>query len=149
VGSGHRCAPSTSPVRRCSLPVPAELQVDTVCQRRDVAAASAAAAGTTALAGVAAEKEARVCRRLWLVELDNYFWGRWREGPRWPRADPRGHARCPGRRKPSPNLGQGWIALDASVRLCRTAGEGACDARVRSNAFRCARTRCVGPLEMP
>jgi hypothetical protein len=81
VGSGQECAPSTSPVRRCSLPVPAELQVDAACQRRDVAAASVAPAGTTALAGVTAEKGARVCRTLWLVGLTNYFWGSWREGP--------------------------------------------------------------------
>jgi hypothetical protein len=56
VGSGQRCAPSTSPVRRCSVLVSAELQIDAACQRRDVAAASAAPAGTTAVAGVAAEK---------------------------------------------------------------------------------------------
>jgi hypothetical protein len=56
VGSGQRCAPSTSPVRRCSRPVPTVLQVDAACQRRDVLAASTAPAATTALAGVAAEK---------------------------------------------------------------------------------------------
>jgi hypothetical protein len=36
---GQRCALSTSPVHRCSLPIPAKLPVDVACQRRDVAAA--------------------------------------------------------------------------------------------------------------
>jgi hypothetical protein len=48
--------PSTSHVRRCSLPMPPELQVHAAYQRRDVVAASVAPAGTTVLAGVAAEK---------------------------------------------------------------------------------------------
>jgi hypothetical protein len=74
VGSGQRCAPSTSPVRRCSLPLSAVLQVDAACQRRDVAAASAALAAMATLAGVTAEKGARVWRRVWLVGLANYFW---------------------------------------------------------------------------
>jgi hypothetical protein len=56
VGSGQGCAPSTSPVRHCSLPVSGERQVHVACQRRDVAAASAAPTGTTATASVAAEK---------------------------------------------------------------------------------------------
>jgi hypothetical protein len=56
VGSGQGCALSTSHVRRCSLPVLAELQVHAACQWREVAAASATLAGTTALAGVTAEK---------------------------------------------------------------------------------------------
>jgi hypothetical protein len=73
VGSGHGYALSISPVRRCSLPVLAELQVDAACQWRDVAAVSTASAGTTMLAGVAAEKGLRVCRMLWLVGLVNYF----------------------------------------------------------------------------
>jgi hypothetical protein len=56
VDSRQQCAPSTSPVHRCSLPVPAELQVDAACQWRDEAAASAASTGTAAVAGVAAKK---------------------------------------------------------------------------------------------
>jgi hypothetical protein len=56
VGSGQRCAPSTSPVRRCSVLVPAELHVNAACLRRDVAAASTAPARTTAVADVAAER---------------------------------------------------------------------------------------------
>jgi hypothetical protein len=89
VGSGQRCAPSTSHVRRCSLPVPTELQVDAACQQQDVAAASAALAGTVALLAWRRRRGARVRRTLWLVGLANYFWGRWREGPGWPRADAR------------------------------------------------------------
>jgi hypothetical protein len=96
VGSGQRCAPSTSPVHHCSLPVLAKLQVDAACQLRDVAATSVAPAGMAVLAGMAAEKEARVCRMLWLVGLANYFWGHWREGPGWPRTDAGGRACCPG-----------------------------------------------------
>jgi hypothetical protein len=72
VGSGQGCAPSTSPVRCCSLPVTAELQVDVTYQRQDVVAASAAPTGTTALAGVAAKKGGEG-RTLWLVGLANYF----------------------------------------------------------------------------
>jgi hypothetical protein len=56
VGSGQGCGPSTSHVRRYSLPVPTELQVHAACQRREVTAASAAPASMTALAGVATEK---------------------------------------------------------------------------------------------
>jgi hypothetical protein len=76
VGSGQGCAPSTSHVRRCSLPMTAELQVHAACRRRDVVAASVAPAGTTALAGVATEKGERVYRTLWLLGLAKYFWGR-------------------------------------------------------------------------
>jgi hypothetical protein len=61
VGSGQRCAPNTSHVRRCSLLVPAVLQVDAACQRRDVAAASMVPPATTALASVAAEKGGEGC----------------------------------------------------------------------------------------
>jgi hypothetical protein len=73
VGSWQRCAPSTSLVRRRSLPLPVVMQVDLACQRRDVAPASSAPAATTALAGVAVEKGARVWRRLLLVGLANYL----------------------------------------------------------------------------
>jgi hypothetical protein len=120
VGSGQQCAPSTSLVRGCSLPVPAELQIDAICQWRDVAAASVAPDGTTALAGVAAEKGVRVCRTLWLVGLAKYFWGHWREGPGWPRADAGGHALSePTQTWPKflPRIGQaGRVRSDASHR---------------------------------
>jgi hypothetical protein len=36
-----------------------------------------------------------------------------------------------------------------SVRMRHTAGEGASDTPVRSNHFKCARTRWIGLLEMP
>jgi hypothetical protein len=71
VGSGQLDTPSASPVRRYSRPVPVVLGIETACQRRDVAAASAALAATTALAGMAAELAARVWRRDWRVRLAN------------------------------------------------------------------------------
>jgi hypothetical protein len=83
------------------------------------------------------------------VGLAKYFWGRWREGPGWPRADAGGRARCPGRRKPTANLGQEWVGPDASVRMRRTAEACETDASVRSNAFEHARMGCVRRLEMP
>jgi hypothetical protein len=81
VGSGQRCAPSTSPVRRCSLPVPAKLQVDAACQRRDVAAASAAPAGTTTLSGVAAEKVGEGLQNALASGIGQLFLGSLAEGP--------------------------------------------------------------------
>jgi hypothetical protein len=51
--------------------------------------------------------------------------------------------------KPDQNLSQGWVGPDASIRLRRPAGEGATHTPIRSDQFRHARTRCVGPLEMP
>jgi hypothetical protein len=82
VGSEQRCAPSTSPMRRCSLPVPAELQVDAACQRRDVAAASAALTGTTALAGMAAEKGGEGLQNALASEIGQLFMGSLAGGPR-------------------------------------------------------------------
>jgi hypothetical protein len=82
VGSGQRCALSTSPVRRCSLPVPVELQVDAACQQRDVAAASAAPAGTTALAGVAAEKRGEGLQNALASGIGQLFLGSLAGGPR-------------------------------------------------------------------
>jgi hypothetical protein len=149
VGSGQRCAPSTSPVRRCSLPVSVVLQVEAACQQRDVVAASAAPAATMALAGVAAEKEARGLEKGLASGISQLFLGRWREGPGWPREDTGGRARCLGQCKPGANFDQGWVRSDTSDRMCHTAGEGAGDASVWSDQFGCALTRCVGLLEMP
>jgi hypothetical protein len=53
--------------------MPVELQVDAACQRRDMAAASAIAAGTMALAGVAAEKGGEGLQKALASGLDNYF----------------------------------------------------------------------------
>jgi hypothetical protein len=136
VGSGQRCAPSTSPVRRCSLPLSAVLQVDAACQRRDVAAASAALAAMATLAGVTAEKGARVWRRVWLVGLANYFWvagGRARGGL----------GRTCALSGPTQTWRKFWLGMkrfDASVRMRRTIGEGAGGTPVRSDQFRRART---------
>jgi hypothetical protein len=80
VGSGQRCAPSTSPVCRCSWAVPAVLQVDAACQRRDVAAALAAPAATTALAGVAAEKGSEGLEKGLASGIGQLFLARWWEG---------------------------------------------------------------------
>jgi hypothetical protein len=55
----------------------------------------------------------------------------------------------PHRCKPVANLGRGWIGPDALVQMRRTVGADAGDASVRSDHFGHARTRCVGPLEMP
>jgi hypothetical protein len=87
VGSGQRYAPSTSHVCRCSRPMPAMLQVDAACQRRDVAAASAAPPTMTAFAGVAAEKEGDGLEKGLASGISQRFLCRWREGPRWPRED--------------------------------------------------------------
>jgi hypothetical protein len=76
VGSGQRCAPSTSPVRRCSLAVAAVLQVEAACQRRDMATASAAPAATTPLTGVAAEKGARGLEKDLASGIGQLFMGR-------------------------------------------------------------------------
>jgi hypothetical protein len=73
----------------------------------------------------------------------------WREGPPSNWADVGGHTRYAGRRKPGPNLSQGWVEPDTSVRMRRTAGAHAADARVRSDRFKRARTIYVSPLEMP
>jgi hypothetical protein len=50
-----------------------------------------------------------------------------------PRVDAGGRVRCPGRCNIGPNLGQGWVKPDGSVRMRRTAGEGVGDALVRSD----------------
>jgi hypothetical protein len=145
VGNGQGCAPSTSPVCRCSLPMPVELQVHAACQRRDVTAASAVPAGTTALASVAAEKEGEGLQNAFLASgIDQVFLGSLARGPGWPKADAEGRARCPGRYKLGPNLGQRWVELNTFVRMRRTAGEGARDVPPRSDAFEHAWTRCVG-----
>jgi hypothetical protein len=68
-------------VRRCSLPVSAKLQVDAACQRRDVAAASAAPAGTTVLAGVAAEKGGKGLQNALASGIGQLFLGSLAGGP--------------------------------------------------------------------
>jgi hypothetical protein len=55
MGRGELDAPSASPIRCCSRQVAAVLEVDAAGQRRDVAAATVASAGTMVLPGVAAE----------------------------------------------------------------------------------------------
>jgi hypothetical protein len=82
VGSGQQCAPRTSPAHRCSLPVPTELQVHAACQRRDVAAASAAPAGTTALAGMAAEKGGEGLQNALASGIGQVFLGSLAGGPK-------------------------------------------------------------------
>jgi hypothetical protein len=57
--------------------------------------------------------------------------------------------RYPGRCKLAPNVGQGWVKPVVSVRMHRTAGARAADARVRSDRFGCVRTICVGPRRSP
>jgi hypothetical protein len=121
------------------------LQVDMVCQRRDVAAASATRLLRQRWLAWRRRRGRGVWRRVWLVGLANYFWvagggtrgdlGRTRalSGATqiWPKFEPAmGRAGCVG-----PNASHRW--------------EGAGDALVRSDQFRRARTRCVGPLEMP
>jgi hypothetical protein len=69
-------------VRCCSLPMPVELQVDAACQRRDVAAASAAPAGMTALAGMAAEKGGEGLQNALASGIGQLFLGSPTGGPR-------------------------------------------------------------------
>jgi hypothetical protein len=73
VGRGQLDAPSTSPVRCCSWPVLAVLDVHAGGQRRDVAAALAAPAAMMALPGMEAEMGARVWRRECRVGLAKAF----------------------------------------------------------------------------
>jgi ferric-dicitrate binding protein FerR (iron transport regulator) len=68
-------------VRRCSLPVLAELQVHAACQRREVAAASATLAGMTALAGVTAEKGGEALQNALASGIGQVFLGSLAGGP--------------------------------------------------------------------
>jgi hypothetical protein len=122
VGRGELHAPSTSHVGCCSRPVVAMLELDDAGHLQDVAVATMASAAPAALHGVMAkmgedglEKEVA-----WVVGLCLLY--HWREGPGLPREDKGGHACCLGRRILGPNLAQGWVESDASVRLRRTAG---------------------------
>jgi hypothetical protein len=67
-------------------------------------------------------------------------------GPRHTREDKRVIRPRSARRKPGPNLGQGWVGSDAVVRLRRPAGESATHAHVWLDVFGRARTSCVGSL---
>jgi hypothetical protein len=60
-----------------------------------------------------------------------------------------GQRACPRRCIGDPNLVDRCIGSDASVWLRRTAGACETGMLVWSDAFGCARTRCIGPLEMP
>jgi hypothetical protein len=68
-------------MRRCSLPMPAELQVHAACQWREVAAASVAPAGTTVLVGVAVEKRGEALQNTLASGIGQVFLGSLAGGP--------------------------------------------------------------------
>jgi hypothetical protein len=70
-------------------------------------------------------------------------------GPRPTREDMHEQRACPRRRIGDLNLMDRCVGPDTSVRMHRTAGACETGAPVQSDQIRCARTRCVGPLEMP
>jgi hypothetical protein len=122
VGRSELHAPSASHVGCYSWPVVAMLELDAAGHLRDVAVATAASAAPAALHGMAVEMGEEGLEKgvAWVVGLCLLY--HWRESPGLPREDKEGRARCLGRRILGPNLGQGWVESDASVRLRRTAG---------------------------
>jgi hypothetical protein len=70
-------------------------------------------------------------------------------GSRSMQEDTGGQRACPCRRIGDPNLVDRCVEPDASVRMRCTVGTCVTDALVLSDQFEHARTRCVGPLEMP
>jgi hypothetical protein len=113
-----------------------------------VAVATTASAALAALHGVAAEMGEEGLEKgvAWVVGLCLLY--HWREGPRLPREDKGGRARCLGRHILGPNLGQGWVESDASVWLRRTAGHATTDSRSGQTSLD-VHGRFVSPAAFP